>query len=102
MNYQLVIQFPEELYGCLDWIAAIENKIDESLVDAALDGHDIGSGEVNIFIDAHEPINSFEVIKRLLQEQHIALEHIKAGYREFSCEQYIAIWPQDLVEFNII
>lgn len=50
MNYQLVIQFAEEVFEEIDEIADFEDKLDESLIDAEVDGHDIGSGECNIFI----------------------------------------------------
>lgn len=102
MKYQLVIQFPEDLYGDLDWIADIEDIMDESLIDAEIDGHDIGSGEVNIFIHANNPINSFKVVKDILEKENIALESIKAAYRDLSSEDYIPLWPENLVEFNII
>lgn len=102
MKYQLVIQFPEEIYGDLDWIADLEDKIDNLLVDAQLDGHDIGCGEVNIFIETNDPINSFEIVKNNLNEQKSALKNVKAGYRNFNGDTYIAIWPDHLVEFNVI
>ncbi|MGL6028367.1 MAG: hypothetical protein ACRC0B_01855 [Legionella sp.] len=102
MKYQLVIQFPEEICGDLDWIAYLEEIIDQSLIDAELDGHDIGSGEVNIFIETNAPINSFEIVKKILNEQAISLKKTKAGYRDFDSNQYIPVWPEDLVEFNVI
>lgn len=102
MKYQLVIQFSEELYGDLDWIADLEDIIDNSLIDAQLDGHDMGSGEVNIFIEANDPINSFEVVKNILNEQKIPLENVKAGYRDFDDDKYLPLWPDNLIEFNVI
>ena len=39
MKYQLVIQFPEEICGDLDWIAYLEEIIDQSLIDDPIDIH---------------------------------------------------------------
>ncbi|KTD59298.1 hypothetical protein [Legionella shakespearei] len=102
MKYQLVIQFPEHIYGDLDWIAEMEDRIDESLIDAEIDGHDIGNGEVNIFIHANNPINSFEVVKDILEGENIVLEGIKAAYRELSSDHYIPLWPENLVDFKVV
>jgi hypothetical protein len=103
MNYQLIIQLQEKLYGNLDWIAEIEDNLDESLVDAEVDGHDIGSGQVNIFIHTNNPVATFEVAKNiLLNEDNSVLEHIKVAYRELSTDCYICLWPKDLAEFKIL
>lgn len=50
MKYQLVIQTTEEFWESIDAIAALEDRLDESLTNAAVDGHDIGSRKINIFI----------------------------------------------------
>ena len=101
MKYQLVIQFPEELYD-LDWIADIEDRLDESLIDAEVDGHDIGNGEVNIFIHANNPIDTLTTVKNLLKEEKVGLENIKIAYREINADVYIPLWPKDLKEFEVI
>ena len=49
MKYQLVIQFREELFEEIDEIANLEDRLQKSLIDAEVDGHDIGSGECNFF-----------------------------------------------------
>jgi hypothetical protein len=102
MKYQLVIQFPEELYSDLEWIAEIEDRIDESLKDAEVDGHDIGSGEVNIFIHANNPINTFSIVKDILENEGVNLEYIKIAYREVNKDVYIPIWPEELKNFEIL
>ena len=102
MKYQLVIQFPEELYGDLDWIADLENRLDESIVDAEVDGHDIGSGEVNIFIHANNPVNTFQTVKNILEEDDVVLENIKSAYREIGENNYIPLWPENLVDFKVL
>lgn len=102
MKYQLVIQFPEEIYGDLDWIADLEDRLDESIVDAEVDGHDIGSGEMNIFIHSNNPVNTFQVAKNILEEDGVVLENIKAAYREIGEDHYIPLWPENMVDFKVL
>ena len=102
MKYQFVIQLSEKLYGDLDWIADLEDRLDESIVDAEVDGHDIGSGQVNIFIHCHNPANAFQVAKNILAENGVKLENIKAAYREICNDLYIPLWPENLVDFKVI
>ena len=101
MKYQLVIQFPEELFEEIDEIAELEDILDHSLVDAEVDGHDIGSGECNIFIHTNNHVNTFETVKHILEEQNFNIEYVKIAFREIGADQYIAIWPESLDEFII-
>lgn len=102
MKYQLVVQFAEYIYGDLDWIIEIEDKIDNLLLGSEIDGHDIDGGETNIFIHINNPINSFEVVKDILEEEDIELEGIKAAYTEIGSDHYISLWPENLVGFKIM
>jgi len=101
MKYQLVIQLPEESYGNIEWIAKIEDILDKNLIDAEVDGHDIGSGEVNIFINTNVPTDTFEAIKIVLQNDSV-LEDAKIAYREINSESYFCLWPNDLTTFKVV
>ncbi len=102
MKYQLVIQLPDELYDDIDAIADMEDKMDESFVDAEVDGHDIGSGEINIFIHTNNPVATFKVVKNVLENEAINFKYVKIAYREISGEDYIILWPKDLTKFKVI
>lgn len=102
MKYQVVVQFPEELFYDLDWITSVEDRLDESLVDAEVDGHDIGSGEVNIFIHSNNPTNTLALVKNILEEDSVDLENIRVAYREKGGDLYIPLWPENLVDFKVI
>lgn len=102
MKYQLIVQFPEDLYGDLEWIADLEERLAEHLPEAEIDGHDMGSGEVNIFIHTNHPVETFEVAKNVLREQGVLLEQIKVAYREMDAHHCICLWPRDLKVFNVI
>ncbi|MDQ2994276.1 MAG: DUF695 domain-containing protein [Pseudomonadota bacterium] len=102
MKYQLVIQFSEESYGDLDWIINIEDRLDECLVDAEVDGHDIGNGEVNIFIHTNNPEDTFEAVKNLLQNDYSAFNDAKIAYGDLGGDRYTCLWPKELTEFKVI
>lgn len=102
MKYQLVIQLPEETYGDLDWIADLEDHLDSSIVDAEVDGHDIGSGEVNIFIHANNVINIYKIVKSVLEVNGVELDNIKIAYREIDQNDYTPLWPENLVGFKVL
>lgn len=100
-KYQLVIQFPEESYRDFDWITDLEDRLTEFLIDTEVDGHDIGSDEVNIFIHTNNPVNIFQIVKSILEEDGVDLDIIKVAYREISGDRYIPLWPANLVDFKI-
>lgn len=102
MKYQLVIQFPETLCGDLDWIADLEDHLDALIVDAEVDGHDIGSGEVNIFIHTNNPINTLQVAKNILEDDGVGLENVKAAYREIGEDHYTSLWSENLVDLKVL
>ena len=101
MKYQLVIQFPEAMFGYLDWIIEMEDRLEDNLLNAELDGHDIGSGEVNIFIHTNHPQQTFELVKNILQREEDVLENAKIAYRELCSEEYNCLWPEDLKAFEV-
>jgi hypothetical protein len=98
MKYQLVIQFSEELG--IDLIEALEDKLSMVLMDAEVDGHDIGSNEVNIFIYTNNPKDTFEIVKFFLKDNDM-LEKVKVAYREISKDFYICLWPNTLRDFTV-
>ena len=102
MKYQLVVQCPEGLYEDIDAIAEMEDRLDESLVDAEVDGHDIGSGEINIFIHTNNPVNTLKAVEQLLDAEQIDMAYIKIAYREIGTDKYIPLWPVDLADFSVI
>lgn len=101
MKYQLIIQFPEEKYGNIDRIADMEDLLDECLMDAEVDGHDIGGGKVNIFIHANDVVKTFDTVKKVLEKNSI-LNDVKIAYRSLNGETYQCLWPKDLTEFKVL
>ena len=100
MKYQLVIQFPGETEDDFEHLIDLENELEEKLTgQSEVDGHDFGSGEMNIFVLSDEPIDTFKQVKSLLTEQH--LSKMKAAYRDIEAESYTILWPENLKEFVV-
>jgi hypothetical protein len=84
-----------------DRLLALEEEIQRGLGDLGeVDGHDIGSGEMNIFIHTDDPQSAFQRAKVLLRGKD-ALEQLKAGYRDFDEDDYVPIYPKGLARFSV-
>ena len=95
MDYQLVFQFKDD--ACLDFDKMVELEDDlQQLVEplADVDGHDMGSGEINIFILTDDPVGTFERAKPLLANSSL-LDKVAAAYRNLRSDDFIVIWPED-------
>jgi hypothetical protein len=99
MKYQLVTQFPETLLSYEEFIKLEELLREQLHDDADLDGHDIGSGEMNIFILTNEPELIFKRIKNLLPDRIV--KEARIAYREVTKDEYHVLWPPFLSDFNI-
>ena len=102
MKYQLVLQFDASNIEDFDQVIEIENSTTDVLGNAhVVDGHDFGSGEMNIFIHTDKPNDAFEIIKTKLVPT--MGKEMKAAYRELSGENYTVLWPEGYVgDFTII
>src|SRR5262252_2262762 len=101
MKYQLVLQWPVSSLKDCDELIAIENKLIESLsLGSEVDGHDAGSGEVNIFILTDDPELTFSEAKVILGNSDPWL-NVRAAYREVAKGHYITLWPENLTDFRI-
>ena len=67
MDFQLVLQFRGDSLDDFDVMVALEEELMEELGDSAdVDGHDVGSGETNIFIFTSDPTGTFDRAKPVL------------------------------------
>ena len=81
MKNQLVLQFRGDSLEDYDAMISLEDELIETLRDSAkVDGHDVGSGEVNIFIFTTEPQKTFQLAKHAL-ERRGCLQVVTAAYR---------------------
>jgi hypothetical protein len=103
MKYQLVLQFPANSIADYDEMIALEDELIENLGSSAeVDGHDCGSGEMDIFIYADEPKKIFEMIRPVVAKRKL-IENLVAAYRERTGEEYMVVWPIGFTkQFRII
>jgi hypothetical protein len=94
MNYQFVLQFRGDSREDLEATIALEDELIEELGDSAdVDGHDVGSGETNIFIFTSDPATTFRLTKPVLERRQ-QLRSVTAAYRKVNGEHFTVIWPE--------
>ncbi len=89
----MVIEFQGYDSENFDRVIDLETKLEEELESGEVDGHDVGGGIVNIFIDTREPQQCFKEAMRIiggLEPQPHA-----AGYRNYEEEYYARLWPEN-------
>ncbi|SRR5258706_6225480 len=101
MKYQLVLQLPASSIKDYDALIELEDAIIGSLGNLGkADGHDAGSGEMNIFIHTDHPQPAFQRIKQLLGTRDF-LPELKVAYREMGTDEFIILHPEELGRFSI-
>jgi hypothetical protein len=65
-----------------------------------VDGHDAGTGEVNIFIRTDDPKRAFNEVKTILGARDFWVD-TRVAYREVAGSEYTILWPKDLPEFRV-
>ena len=101
MRYQLVLQWPAASIKDYDAMIEIEDALVEKLSDEnEVDGHDAGSGEMNIFIRTDKPKEAFNEVKNILGSRDVWVD-ARVAYREVSGSEYKILWPKSLTEFKV-
>lgn len=94
MRYQLVFQFKGDSLADFDQMVSLEDALIGVLgATAEVDGHDVGSGETNIFIFTTDPAATFQRAKPVLESQQ-QFPALTAAYRPVNGERYRVIWPE--------
>lgn len=102
MRTLLVLQFKtakdldsfDRLIGFEEMLSSVVGRI------AVVDGHDFGSGEMNIFILTEDPIATFALVQ-LTDESIWPSKDMKAAYRLIGHENYVCLWPPELSHFHV-
>jgi hypothetical protein len=101
VRYQLVLQFTANTTDNFDPLVYLKGKLIEALDNvAAIDGHDFGLSEFNIFILTNEPAIVFDRAHRVVRDQKLQ-DDMRAAYRESNGERYVILWPPTLTEFVV-
>jgi hypothetical protein len=102
MRFQLVVQFRPSESLDFERLVSIEDALISELGDLALvDGHDMGSGEFNIFILTDNPVGTFQCAQLLLHEMK-PVGSMNVAYRDLNQEDYVIVWPPNLNHFSIV
>jgi hypothetical protein len=89
------------LAGGYDALIEIEGLLIDRLNDRVdVDGHDVGSGEMNIFILTNDPQAAFEQVRVILERRNI-WSAVRVAYREISGNTFVILWPKHLTEFEV-
>lgn len=95
------MQLPASLISDYDKLIEFEEHIIEALGDLGdVDGHDMGSGEANIFILTDSPQEAFERI----QTSGFAndeMSNLRVAYREITGDSFTIIYPPGLTRFTV-
>jgi len=102
MEYQVVLQFPGSSRDDFDLLIEIEDELEDWVCEIAdVDGHDFGSGEMNIFLFTNEPKETFDQAKKVVEQKQL-LSVLRAAYRHVESEEYMPLWPKELADFRVL
>src|SRR5688572_8890802 len=101
MKIQLVLELPANTIDDFNLLIELENTLIENLAKRHLvDGHDFGSGAMNIFILTERLDEALTTSKRILQAKGL-LSKARIMYR-YPSEDYIILWPEEKNDLNRI
>ncbi len=101
MKYQLVLQLPASSIKNYDEMVELEETIMRSLGNLGnVDGHDAGSGEMNIFILTDNPKSVFDRIRELLGTRDF-MPDLKVAFRVIGKDEFTVLYPAGLTHFTI-
>jgi hypothetical protein len=102
MKYQLVLQLPFSSIKDYDEMVELEEVIVGGLGNLGeVDGHDAGSGEMNIFILTDQPKVAFARIQQHLGTRDF-MPDLKVAFRAISEDEFTILHPPGLAHFDIV
>ena len=100
MKYQLVLQFPHESLVDFDAMVALEDELTTALQpEHDVDGHDWGSGEMNIFVHSNDPRAAFISARRVIPPS--LHRFLRAAFRKTRGDTYTVLWPPGATTFEV-
>ncbi|MEO8528448.1 MAG: hypothetical protein ABI435_05165 [Pseudolysinimonas sp.] len=101
MRHILVLQWQASLETDFEDLVKMEEELESSLSEYAIvDGHDIGSDEMNIFIETDQPARAFAEVDSILNHWPRWTD-VRAAFRAASGGNYAVLWPSGLTHFEV-
>lgn len=103
MQYQLVLQWGAGSVADYDDLIAMEEILLAALhsTSAHVDGHDMGSGQMNIFIWTDRPHQTFAAVSDCLAGR-AQWGDVRAAYRPADGDEFTILWPESVNEFTVL
>jgi hypothetical protein len=103
-EYQLVVQFDvaDDDEHAIGSVLDLEEEMIETMDPrlGLVDGHDVGSGEMNLFILTDDPNAAFAFVKPLLERVSL-LSRSRVAYRDIDRDDFTVLWPLGLTSFDV-
>lgn len=102
MQFILVLQWSAASEADFDALVAMEDALESDLDESHgfVDGHDFGSGEMNIFVHTDRPLEAFRDAETSLGADPKWVD-VRAAYRATDGDEYTVVWPETLQEFSV-
>lgn len=96
-----MFQLPGSSRSDFETLIGLEHELRASIGGLGnVDGHDMGSGEMNIFVLTAHPIRVFEAARTLPTFAQV-MPKLKVAFREVAGETYEVLHPQGLFDFEV-
>jgi len=101
VRYIFVSQWLGSSEADFEALISMEDRVNSAVGRyATVDGHDFGSGEMNIFVETDQPAEAFADAAAALAECP-RWEEVRAAYRDTTGAAYTVLWPHSLREFAV-
>lgn len=101
MRHILVLQWSGSTEVDFGALLEMEDVLEARFGEAGtVDGHDFGSGEMNLFIETDQPSEAFARAESILGDR-AEWAGVRAASREATGEFYEVLWPPGLSDFKI-
>lgn len=102
MEFILVLQWSAASEADYDALISMEDSLESDLDEAHgyVDGHDFGSGEMNLFVHTDLPLDAFRDAQAVLGSDP-RWAAVRAAYRSAEGDDYTIIWPATLQDFSV-
>jgi hypothetical protein len=100
-QHQFVLQWPASSSKDYATLIELEKAVARALGDSGMVvGHDLGAGEMNIFVLTNDPVTVFERITTTFGTRDFMPE-LKAAYRDLGKNDFTVVYPASLRHFAV-